>query len=263
MKNLLLNKDFSEGLQSYDSNLYSKLFLLEKGNFWFEYRNRLIYWILQKYFSSCESFLEVGCGTGFVLEMFKRSKTIPLLFGSDLFKDGLEFASERVPQTYFFQLNLMEKIPFINEFNVIGGFDVLEHIEDDFIAINNIYTACKPGGGVIITVPQHKLLWSKSDEIACHFRRYEKKELIFLIQKAGFDVVFVSSFISLLFPLMLISRLFPFSSKNRTVLDELKIGFILNLFFKIVCKIEYIIIKTGIKIPIGGSLLIVGKKKVE
>lgn len=247
-------------LEGYDAGLYPKLFELEKGNFWFDYRNKIIFWTLQKFFPSCQSFIEVGCGTGFVLEMLKNKSKIPFLYGSDLFKEGLEFASKRVSCTNFYQLDLMEKIPFSNEFDGIGAFDVLEHIKEDFTALENLYKACKSEGGIIITVPQHQFLWSLSDEIACHYRRYKKNNLISSIEKAGFKVCYSSSFISLLFPLMFLSRLFPFITKKRTVLDELEINFILNVVFKIICNIELIFLKLGVKFPFGGSLIIVAKK---
>jgi SAM-dependent methyltransferase len=50
------------------------------------------------------------------------------------------------------------KIPFESEFDVIGAFDVLEHIEEDEKALAQIFHAVLPGGGLILTVPQHRFL---------------------------------------------------------------------------------------------------------
>ena len=57
-------------------------------------------------------------------------------------------------------------IPYTDEFDVVGAFDVLEHVEQDAEALSAMYRACRTGGGILITVPQHKFLWSAVDEYA-------------------------------------------------------------------------------------------------
>ncbi len=69
-------------------------------------------------------------------------------------------------------------IPYKAEFDVIGAFDVIEHIEEDTAALTQMYQALKPGGGLLITVPQHRFLWSAVDEMSYHKRRYHRNELI-------------------------------------------------------------------------------------
>ena len=63
-----------------------------------------------------------------------------------------------------------------------------------------------PGGGVIVTVPQHRWLRSAVDYYSHHRRRYERRELVDVIKQAGFVVERVTSFVTILLPLMLISR---------------------------------------------------------
>ena len=46
---------------------FKELAELEAGNFWFRARNKLILWALNKYSQELQSFLEIGCGTGFVI----------------------------------------------------------------------------------------------------------------------------------------------------------------------------------------------------
>jgi hypothetical protein len=50
--------------------------------------------------------------------------------------------------------------------------------------------AARPGGGVILAVPQHPFLWSDFDEKAHHVRRYRRGELEQKTEKAGMRVVF-------------------------------------------------------------------------
>src|SRR5256885_1764601 len=56
----------------FSSEYFRRLAELESGHFWFESRNELILWVLGKYFAGMRSFLEVGCGTGFVLTGLRK-----------------------------------------------------------------------------------------------------------------------------------------------------------------------------------------------
>ena len=76
-------------------------------------------------------------------------------------------------------------IPFESEFDVIGAFDVLEHINEDTEVLAQIYTALKAEGLMLISVPQHPWLWSSLDEYACHVRRYTALDIQQKIEAAG------------------------------------------------------------------------------
>ena len=166
---------------------------------------------------------------------------------------------QKVESADIFQMDARH-IPFREEFDVIGAFDVIEHVEEDEEVLSQIYNACKPGGGVIITVPQHPWLWSEGDVFSRHKRRYTKKELVGKIQRAGFEIVDTTSFVSLLLPLMLLSRLKNVSKKDFDPMREFSIPHFLNRVLEKVMDFERILIKAGLRFPAGGSLLCVGKK---
>ena len=102
-------------------------------------------------------------------------------------------------------------------------------------------------------------LWSSFDEYSCHVRRYSSLELMQKVEQAGFQVVTSSSFISLLVPLMWLSRR-RLSQKKEESMTELKLSSWLNIFFMMVMKVEIMLLKLGAKFPIGGSLILVAKK---
>jgi len=66
--------------------------------------------------------------------------------------------------------------------------------------------ALRDDGGVVITVPQHRFLWSAADEYAGHVRRYRRSELLARLAAAGFQPLLVTSFVSLLLPVMWAAR---------------------------------------------------------
>ena len=203
----------------------------------------------------------IGCGTGFVLSGIQREFQDIKLFGSDIFSEGLVYAEERVPEATFFQMDA-RNIPFENEFDVIGAFDVIEHIEEDEVVFSQIFRAVKSGGGIILTVPQHQWLWSKNDEIACHKRRYSPKGLMAKVEKAGFRILRLTSFVSFLLPLMAASRLRwrLGTMEQKDSGSELRQPPFINVLLKGVLGIERSLIRKGASFPAGGSLLCVGLK---
>lgn len=251
--------DFSSDSGFKDTH-FNELNELEASNFWFVARNKLIIWALKKYFPNMENFLEIGCGTGFVLSGISGAAVDANLYGSEISCEGLIHAAKRIRGVQLFQMDA-RSIPYENEFDVIGAFDVLEHIEEDTIVLSQMYQAIKPGGGVLISVPQHQFLWSETDVNACHVRRYSANELKEKICVAGFHSVKMTSFVSLLLPFMIFSRL-----KQRRVrgvydpLAELKIGRALNFIFEKIMALEKFAIQSGISFPFGGSLLVIARK---
>jgi SAM-dependent methyltransferase len=55
------------------------------------------------------------------------------------------------------------------------ALNVLEHVEQDTLALNNIYNNLNPGGVMVMLVPAHMFLYNRIDKSIGHFRRYSKK----------------------------------------------------------------------------------------
>ena len=152
-----------------------------------------------------------------------------------------------------------KNIPYVETFDVIGAFDVIEHIDDDMRVLDQMRLALRPGGGIIITVPQHAWLWSSQDEAAHHVRRYSRDELVRKVSNAGFRVVWSSSFVSLLLPAMLASRLRKPASSTQVwdLFSEFKLSRALNCTLMKIMQIELFMIRIGLRFPLGGSRILV------
>ncbi|MFZ4289098.1 class I SAM-dependent methyltransferase [Variovorax sp. HJSM1_2] len=241
---------------------YADLARLEGGNFWFRARNQLILWAIRKYCPGFKSLLEIGCGTAYVLSGIAKAYPEARLQGSEIFVAGLGFALERLPAADFVQMDARQ-IPYREEFDVIGAFDVIEHIEEDQQVLSQMYDALKPGGRILITVPQHSWLWSETDEYACHVRRYSAAELHSKIELAGFKIERSTSFVSLLLPAMMASRLGKRKEKEEHAFDplaEFNISSRLNAALEQVLRLERGLIDGGLNLPMGGSRLVVASK---
>jgi SAM-dependent methyltransferase len=254
--------DHARGASGYDPSQFAELARLEAGNFWFRARNRLITWAIGRYSPGARSLLEVGCGTGFVLAGIAAAFPALKLAGSEAASAGLAFAATRAPGASLFQMDALH-IPFRGEFDVVGAFDVIEHIEDDRAVLAELFAAATPGGGVLITVPQHPALWSEYDVRAGHRRRYSARELGAKVAEAGLEIVRMTSFVALLLPFMYLSRLSQRApGAGYDPLAELRTAPWLNRVLEGTLGAERALIRAGMNFPAGGSLLVVARRPV-
>lgn len=141
--------------------------------------------------------LEVGCGIGNISSyVIKDKKSITLsdydanyisllkirFGGSPYVKNIIELDLAR---TAFKK----ELAPFAGSFDTIYLLNVLEHIEDDITAVNNLYYLLKPGGRLIVLVPSYRCLYSDMDRLLGHYRRYTISSLTQVIQKNKLHVI--------------------------------------------------------------------------
>lgn len=244
--------------EGFDPALFAELAALEARNFWFRARNRLIVWALQRYAPGFGSLLEVGCGTGYVLQGIAAAFPQARLVASEAETEGLRFAAQRVAGVEFLQMDARQ-MPYDREFDVVGAFDVIEHIGEDESVLVQMRRALRPGGSLLLTVPQHPFLWSEYDVRAHHVRRYTAAELRQKLERAGFAVVRMTSFVSVLLPLMMLSRMTRRDAADYDPLAELRIGRVPNLLLERALDAERLLIRAGLSLPCGGSLLVVAR----
>jgi len=251
--------DLAELSEGYDPSCYEAIARFQAEHFWFRGRNELICSQLKKYFPTARSLVEIGCGTGQVLQAIRQALPVPGLCGTEIHTRGLAYAKNSLPEIELLQIDA-RAIPFYEEFDVVSAFDVIEHVDDDCGVLRQMYQACKPGGGIMLTVPQHRWLWSSKDEIACHKRRYIREELCAKVRDAGFVVTMVSSFVTVLLPLMYFSRLLHRGNSLGVQHSEFSISPLANAVFLACSRIENAIIRRGGSLPCGGSLILIGQK---
>ena len=249
-----------EGQGNYDDTLFALLERLEPESFWFRSRNEVIVWALREYVGNAKSFLEVGCGTGFVLAAIRKHAPRLHVMGAELYAEGLEVARRRLPGVPLVQMSALE-IPFSGSFDALGAFDLLEHIEEDEAALREMHRAVRRGGGIVITVPQHPRLWSAADNFAGHARRYRRDELVAKVRRAGWEPVRVTSFVTLPLPFFVVSR--AWGARDTVSYDlesELKLPRPVDRFLRGVMAAERALLTRGLSFPVGASLLLVARR---
>lgn len=251
---------------------FEKLLQAEENHFWFKYRNQIIGQtsanLLQG--EAKPRVLELGCGNGNVLRELEKRLPHATLVGSELHEEGLANARGRV-NCELRQADIY-RLPDWQPFDLIGLFDVLEHLPDDVSALCQIRKALKPGAKILLTVPASMKLWSYFDEAAGHFRRYTRRNLRTALELAGFQVHRCDYFMMPLFPAMWLSRNLTHlkqwlgmtgSKKPRELAnEELKVSAFMNFTMESALSMERFFMKLGLRLPFGTSLLAVGENPV-
>jgi SAM-dependent methyltransferase len=241
--------------------LLADLVAAESWHFWFRSRRRLAQWAIERSFTEMRSILEVGCGTGFLLGDLQSHAPTLTLAGCDILFEALEYARSRLTGVSLFQADA-GRLPVRRRFDVVMALDVIEHLDDDREALREMYRVVEPGGGLLLTVPQHQWLWSATDEFSRHRRRYDRADLLAKTRAAGFEILRCTSFFTTTLPMIALHRVLHGRRESAPV-AEVRISKAANAFAEAVLKPEWWLIKAGVSLPIGSSLMVVARRPLD
>jgi SAM-dependent methyltransferase len=252
----------------YDPAFFDQLARIEDQHFWFRARNFLILGLGRRISSSlkpCNLVLEVGCGTGNVLRALEAACPTCALVGLELWLEGLMHARSR-SCAFLIQADIRNS-PFGKQFDLVGMFDVIEHIDKDQETLQLVHGALRPGGKLLLTVPAHQSLWSYFDEAARHCRRYSPNGIRQKLEDAGFEVEFLTQFMASIFPLVWVYRKLNRTrtgtkSAQQRASEEFRIIPVVNRILTLLLRLEAKWICRGHSLPIGTSLVVVARKPV-
>lgn len=240
-----------------DKAAYVEMYLNEDRHWWFAARRKIIDRVLSGFLRDGQKrkILEIGCGTGGNLELLSTYGNVHAVEVDD---EASAMASGRG----FYHVvkgSLPDNIPFEGGFDLICMLDVLEHIDDDLSALESAGKKLLAGGKILITVPAYGFLWSEHDVALHHKRRYEKKELIKLVQKSGLVIVYCTYFNTLLFPVIAAIRYFKKINVKERVTDVSMPGKIINSLLTAIFSAERFLMPR-ITLPFGTSILLLAEK---
>ncbi|TAE37843.1 MAG: class I SAM-dependent methyltransferase [Runella slithyformis] len=248
-----------------NQNYYKEYYHIEREHWWFLVRNQIIMGHLKKVLPTNRplKILNVGIATGHTSELL-------LAFGNvksvEYDQACFDFTRQAVPTLDLMQGSILE-LPFEdNSYDLVCALDVIEHVEDHQLAVNEMKRVCKPNGTVCVTVPAFEFLWNQHDDVNHHVRRYTRPLLESIFQKNG-NITFSSYFnFWLFFPIAgfrLLSKILPLHQRN---IEEAGSDFTVmngSIFQKVFYRIfnsERFFINKGVQLPVGVSLLLTWKK---
>lgn len=240
-----------------EEKIYRDMAEQQKKHWWFRARREILNSILNRFVSSDRNkILEVGCGTGGNLLMLKNYGDV---FAMELDNSASEYAKN---ETGIDVRNgwLPDNIPYKTGFDIICMFDVLEHIQKDRNALEKITNILNHKGILIITVPAYSWLYGTHDKILHHYRRYTLKKLLNITSCLELTVLKYSYFNTLLFPLVILTRLFDKLNRSKSSVGyEIPYSIINQLLYKIFSMEKKILSKAYL--PFGSSIILVMQKK--
>jgi SAM-dependent methyltransferase len=186
--------------------VYKQMAELDQRHWWYRARRQILAELIRREAALPPDphILEIGCGTGHNLAMLQGFGHIDAL---ELDEEARHIAEGRLGrQVMSAPLPELAGVPD-RHYDLIGAFDVIEHIDDDDGALASIADKLKPGGKFLMTVPAHQWMWSAHDVVNHHKRRYSKRALKALIERSPLKLSKVGYFNSLLFPLAAAERL--------------------------------------------------------
>ena len=247
-----------------DPFLYEQFSQIEATHWWFVARREIVLAQIAQHAPrrADRRVLDVGCGTGIMLERLTRFGSAEGLDPSD---DAIAYCKQRLGDdapVQQFALTGAARLPAA-DVDVITLLDVLEHLDDDAGALRAVAGSLKEGGILVCTVPAYPFLWSGHDVLNEHKRRYTRRRLGDLVRTSGLHIEKLTYFNTLLAPLVFLRRLMQPRSKRMAPRSDFKMraGW-LNGLLRGVFLLEKPVLRLATA-PFGISILCVARREGE
>lgn len=204
--------------------------------------------------------LDIGCGSGFLLDMLKAQGKI--VWGIEPLPEMIALANKHFPGLTIYQ-GFAEDLEKLAPFKVdtVIMTDVLEHIEDDEVQLRKIHDALNEDGKLVLVVPAYPFLYGKRDKNMGHFRRYSCRHLRRLFAETGFAAEELRYWNMLGFiPYFIYEKIF--GKELRTNLRTPKTKGLLGSSLNWLLHRWFQLIENNFNLGFGLSLVCVANKKV-
>lgn len=185
--------------------VYDRMAELDELHWWYRARREVLAALIRRRAMPPPHarLLEVGCGTGHNVAMLERFGAVDAI---EMDSSARAVAEKRLGRPV--GSAMLPELPGVarQHYDLVGAFDVVEHVEDDRAAIAALGQCLKPGGRLVISVPAHQWMWSAHDDANHHKRRYSKASLRRLIEDSPLKLEAIGYFNSLLFPAAVAAR---------------------------------------------------------
>lgn len=245
-----------------EQNYYKQYFDFERTHWWFLARAEILRSYIQNLkFEKGIKILNVGAATGATSQWLQENGEVTSLEHE---KNCIDFVKQKIDLDFVHGSVL--NMPFQDKsFDLVCCFDVIEHVQDEKLAINELKRVCKKGGTILVTVPAFMHLWSLHDEINHHFRRYQLEDMKNLFGNNKGEIRFASYFNSKLYPLIYIIRKIStffdklFKKNPKSDFEGFKFSVTNKIFYKILSS-EKVSLANGKTFPKGVSIILDWKK---
>ena len=254
------HSDINENDEDYNAKGLDFHYQIEEKHFWFVSRREFILSCFERFINKESEIIEIGAGTGNITRELMKNGYKNISVG-EMHMNGLRYARSYGIANCF-QFDLL-RTPFEDEFDVVCMFDVLEHVPDEKLALENVKIMLKKNGLLVLSLPAHMWLWSTVDEASGHKKRYNRKELLQLMDESGFEVQYSSYFFIFIVPLLYFRALMNRKNKGKNITEMNTGSFINNFPNKVLLGITRLENRLRRFLPdfFGGSILMIARKR--
>ncbi|MDC0253268.1 class I SAM-dependent methyltransferase [Bacteriovoracales bacterium] len=246
---------------------------LSMNEHWFEISNEDHFWFRWRFdafkkflkeqkisFKDNLKALDIGGGTGILSSQIEAESNWDTDI-ADLDINALKNVNLKRGRKLFYNIHDNDQ-GLQEQYDLILLFDVIEHIKNPSMFIQDAVKHLKPGGKIVINVPALNCFFSPYDKVMGHYRRYSKNSLSKEIRELSFKNPKYHYWGLFLLPFLIVRKIvLSFSKKSEH--EIINTGFqppnsFVNRVFKLLGKIEYFLFRYQI---IGTSLLMIAEKK--
>ncbi len=197
--------------------------------------------------------LDAGCGTGGLLARIGRELPGRTAIGLDV--EPAACSAARAKSRCAVCVGSANSLPFADRsLAAIFSADMLCHDNvDERRTLGEFHRCLVEGGLLVLNLPAYDWLLSAHDRAVHNVRRYTRRRLSRMLEAAGFAAIRTTYWNTLLFPLMVLRRTL-WQSGTRTS-DVMLYPAPVEACFRAVMRFETMLLKRGVVLPFGGSVL--------
>lgn len=243
-----------------ETNEYKQMYEAENTYWWYRELHELVESVVKKTGLGDLKILDVGCGTGRMMEILKLYGEIE---GLDYSEEAIFFSRKR-GFTDIVLMDINNWSPQDASYDVIVCLDVLcsQGIQDDYGVMQRIHHALRPHGLLIMNMPAFKILKRHHDARVFIKKRYSKKEMKEKLQAIGFGFEIISYRLPMLFIIILCKKIVEKFTRFDPLDSDLKpLPRWLNSLLLFLGRLENRALLQGITMPFGSSLFVVAEKQ--
>lgn len=246
-------------MEAFNEDAHDKCHQVEDNSFWFRQRNTLIIYLIKKNLNKGR-FADVGGGNGYVAVNLKRiNPSLDIILIEPGEKGCINARKRGLTEVY--NMHIQEYVEF-GQLDGIGLFDVIEHIEEPIKFLKDCSKKLHDNGKIFLTLPAYSFLWSYDDEVGGHYKRYSIKMIRQEAKEAGLEITFASYFFISLIPIIFFMRRIPYMIRIKKIdtQSDHKETFFSRMIERMLGLEFQLFHKTGVKLPIGASIIAILEK---
>lgn len=228
------------------------------SGFWFRAKLGMVRILLKRATRSMTSdapmrILNLGAGTGDDVSLVARYGDVYVV---DVNQEALSF----VPRQLCKEIRVADaqKLPYKDGFfDLVLAYDVLEHVDDDRLAMAEIRRVLRMGGALVVSVPAYQALFGSHDRALDHKRRYSKRSLRTVLSVLRVETM--RSWNTFLFPGIALVRILQRDKPAKV--NRAKMPWLIDEILYRLLTIENLLLRLGIPLPFGLSIVAIARKE--